>query len=104
MTAKLLSFYGFARATVAPSARGNGYSRRAAGAVFSRVADTRHIPHLQSPLACRWQIDPATGALLACWIDPATDQASSEDNVELRLCRRQPLNVAGGSAAARAPA
>jgi hypothetical protein len=104
MTAKLLKFNGFARVAAAPFARANEYSRGAAGASFSRAADTRHIPRLRAPLECRWQIDPATGALQARWVDPATDRgahASVDDNIQPWPCRRQPLNVAGDSAAAR---
>jgi hypothetical protein len=101
MTTKLLNFYDSAWV---PFARANEYSSSAVGALSSRAADTRHIPRLRAPLECRWQIDPATGALLARWIDPATDRgtrASGDDYNEPRPCRRRPLNVAGGSAATR---
>jgi hypothetical protein len=104
MTTKLLNFYDFARVAAAPFARANECSRGAAGASLSPAADTRHIPRLRAPVECRWQIDPATGALQARWVDPSADRgadASVDDNIEPWPCRRQPLNVAGDSAAAR---
>lgn len=102
MTTKLLNYYGFTREAVRRGA--NNHFHRPAAVSSCRVADTRYIPRLRSPLECRWQIDPAVGALLAHWVDPATDRgacASVEDNMETRQYRRRPLSVAGGPAAVR---
>ncbi len=107
MTTKLLNFYDFARAAAAPFARATECSRGAAGASFSRAADTRHIPHLRSPLECRWQIDPVTGTLQAHWLDPFVDAGagvSLDDIIDARLCRRLPLRVVRCPATARAAA
>ena len=108
MTAKLLIFYDFARVSAASRTRANEYLRHAAGQPTSRLpADPWHISHLRLRLECRWQIDPVTGALRARWVRASADRgvrASVDDNIETRPCWRQALNVAGGSAAARAAA
>jgi hypothetical protein len=84
MTSKFLNFYDFAWVAAPPFARANEYSSSAVGALSSRAADTRHIPRLRAPLECRWQIDPATGALLARWIDPATDRGTRASGERFR--------------------
>jgi hypothetical protein len=87
--------------------RANENSRSTEGASFSRAADTRHIPRLRSQLKCRWRIDPITGTLLAHWVDPSADRgadASLDDIIDARLCRRLPLRVARSPATTRAAA
>jgi hypothetical protein len=80
MTTKLLTFYDFVRVGAAPRARAKAYSRgAAAGPLFSRTPDTRHIPRLRAPLECRWQIDPMTGALTARWVDPSANASARAD-------------------------
>jgi hypothetical protein len=63
MTTKILAFYDFIGMVAASRVRA------AAEATYSRPPDTRHIPHLRTPLECRWQIDQMTGVITACWID-----------------------------------
>ena len=67
MTTKILAFYDFIGMVAASRVRARGYSRGAAEATYSRPPDTRHIPHLRTPL--RWQIDQMTGVITACWIN-----------------------------------
>jgi hypothetical protein len=67
MTTKILAFYDFTGMVAASRDRATGNSRGAAEATFSHP----HIPHLRTPLECRWQIDPMTDVITACWIDPS---------------------------------
>jgi hypothetical protein len=104
MTTKLLTFYDFRRVGAAHRARAKAYSRgAAAGSLFSRTLDTRHIPRLRAPLECRWRIDPMTGALTARWVDPSISPSASAD-VEpeptgSRRSVRRPRQAARGLAA-----
>ncbi len=70
MTSKLLAFYAFAGMIEASYVRGRGRSRNETKEKLSNTPDAGSIPCLRAPLECRWQIDPMSGALTACWVDP----------------------------------
>jgi hypothetical protein len=71
MTSKLLAFYVFTGMIEASYARARARSRGAAKEKSSCTPDVRCIPCLRAPLECRWHIDPMTGAITACWVDPS---------------------------------
>jgi hypothetical protein len=103
MTTKLLTFFDSGTLSAAPRACVSRFSRAPEEPLF-RAADTRHIPRLRTPLECRWQIDPVTGALAAFWVDASADggtAASGKETIEAPRYRRKPLRDAGSSAAAR---
>jgi len=103
---RLLNFHHFEHVSVASWNRARKYSRAAAYSSRMPAPDTRNIPHLRTPLECRWLIEPITGALLARWVVPRAGRgagASAEEVTDDLRCRR-PLRVAGGSIAARAAA
>lgn len=79
MTAKLLFLFGFSYASAASWNRAKCYSRSAAGQPASRMpaAAAKRIPQPRHRLECRWQRDPATGALRAQWVCLAADSAAS---------------------------
>jgi hypothetical protein len=102
MIAKVLTFYDFTHLRAAQRARVSAYSR---GASFPRGPDTRQIPRSRSLLECRWQTDPATGALAARWVDPSADAGAGatvkSENVEARRCLYQSSRAALGPAVTR---
>jgi len=103
MTTNLLTLYDVARACAAPRARTKAYRGAATGSLFSRPADTRHLPRLRARLECRWRIDPATGALTARWVDLSISASAGAD-VEpeptgSRRCVRRSRQAASGLAA-----
>jgi hypothetical protein len=67
MTSKFLAFYVFAGLIDASYVRARGHSCGAAKEKFSDTPDGNCIPCLRTA----WQIDPMTGALTACWVDPS---------------------------------
>ncbi len=71
MITKLLAMSGVARA--GPPARAGAITRARAGALYFPAANIRYVPRLHAPLECRWRIDPMTGALSACWLDPSAN-------------------------------
>jgi hypothetical protein len=107
MTTKLLTFYDFVRVSAAPRARAKASLRltrsrwassAAAGSLFSRTPDTRHLPRLRAPLECRWQIDPMTGALTARWVDPSKSASAraEPEPIGSRRCVRRSRQAARG--------
>jgi len=74
MTTKLLNFYGFAR-VAAPWARRAKATSSANPVTTLGRAEGAAAARLRPILECHWQIDPATGALLARWEVPAADTA-----------------------------
>jgi hypothetical protein len=61
------------------------------------VSPLADIPRIWAPLKCRWQADPVSGALRACWEDTSQEQdagASLDDSTEASRYRLRPLPIA----------
>ena len=79
MTSKFLAFYVFAGMIEASHVRARGRSRGATKEKLSSTPDAACIPCVRGPLECRWQIDPTTGALTLCWVDPSAIACDCDD-------------------------
>ena len=105
MTAKLLFFHDFARAAAASRARSNAFSRNAAArSIAPASAAARYVPHVRPRAECRWQVDPATGALRARWQRPCADRgagSTASDIIDGQGHLRPPLAAAGDPGALR---
>jgi hypothetical protein len=92
MFKKLPVFSGVARPGAAPRARTEAYYRGVPGAPVSCALNTRPLPEPRAPLACRWQIDPMTGSLVAIWVKVAPDADSgARADAKADEAQRQPL-------------
>lgn len=92
MIKKLPVFSGVARPGAAPRARAKAYYRGVAGASVFSALTPRPLPATRVTLACRWQIDPMTGSLVAIWVKAAPDADSgARADAKADEAQRRPL-------------
>ncbi len=101
MTTKLLNFFDAVPMSAPLGSCLGAFPRLRTKASPSPARGGHYVPRLRTPIACKWQVDPLSGELIAIWSDSSEAEISDVPRRLSRLCRTARGRASPSYAAAR---